>query len=150
MAQRYPLADQCVLFDENTEKLRWFMLPSEAQDLLLGHSQNVKHSLPFDPAAYEGSKSSPVPPPTVHIVDSDYTNGENTSVNFAVGGSVDLDNISLNNQYNFERARALSFNCTVSQNSSPVPSPFPSLIIQSQRNCSSQTELHRPDVSRLN
>jgi hypothetical protein len=144
MAQRYPLADQCVLFDENTEKLRWFMLPSEAQDLLLGHSQNVKHSLPFDPVAYEGSKSSPVPPPIVHIVDSDTV--ENMSVNFAVGGSVNMEN----NQFNFERARALSFNCTVSQNSSPVPSPFPSLIIQNQRNCSSQTELHRPDVSRQN
>jgi hypothetical protein len=143
MAQRYPLADQCVLFDENTEKLRWFMLPSEAQDLLLGHSQNVKHSLPFDPVAYEGSKSSPVPPPTVHIVDSDNAISENMSVNFAVGGSVNLEN----NQFDFERARALSFNCTVSQNSSPVPSPFPSLIIQNQRNCSSQTELHRPDVS---
>lgn len=26
------------------------MLPNEAQDLLLGHSQNVKHDVPFDPA----------------------------------------------------------------------------------------------------
>lgn len=148
MAQRYPLADQCVLFDEHTEKLRWFMLPSEAQDLLLGHSQNVKHSLPFDPVAYEGSKSSPVSPPTVHVVDSDYAISENMPINFSVGGSVNLDNMPLNNHFTFERGRALSFNCTVvSQNSSPVPSPFPSLIIQNQRNCSSQTDLHRPDVS---
>ncbi|XP_047121332.1 uncharacterized protein LOC124804985 [Schistocerca piceifrons] len=63
MAQRYPLADQCVMFDEHTEKLRWFMLPSEAQDLLLGHSRRVKHHVPFEPAIYGGSRGSPVPPP---------------------------------------------------------------------------------------
>lgn len=37
------------LAKENTEKLRWYMLPGEAHELLLGHSQNVKHSVPFDP-----------------------------------------------------------------------------------------------------
>lgn len=58
MAQRYPLADQCVMFDENTNRLRWFMLPSEAQDLLLGNSQNVKHDVPFDPVEYSGSRRS--------------------------------------------------------------------------------------------
>lgn len=34
---------------EPAEKLRWYMLPGEAHELLLGHSQNVKHSVPFDP-----------------------------------------------------------------------------------------------------
>ncbi|PSN33000.1 hypothetical protein C0J52_19749 [Blattella germanica] len=58
MAQRYPLADQCVMFDERTNRLRWFMLPSEAQDLLLGNSQNVKHDVPFDPMEYAGSRGS--------------------------------------------------------------------------------------------
>jgi len=58
MAQRYPLADQCVMFDESTNRLRWFMLPSEAQDLLLGNSQNVKHDVPFDPVEYSGSRGS--------------------------------------------------------------------------------------------
>ncbi|XP_069696202.1 uncharacterized protein [Periplaneta americana] len=58
MAQRYPLADQCVMFDERTNRLRWFMLPSEAQDLLLGNSQNVKHDVPFDPIEYTGSRGS--------------------------------------------------------------------------------------------
>ncbi|XP_063236330.1 uncharacterized protein LOC134538770 isoform X2 [Bacillus rossius redtenbacheri] len=58
MAQRFPLADQCVLFDADTERLRWFMLPSEAQDLLLGNSQNVKHKVPFDPVRYSGSRGS--------------------------------------------------------------------------------------------
>lgn len=59
MAQRYPLADHCVMFDEHTERLRWFMLPSEAQDLLLGHSQRVKHDVPFEPAVYGGSPGGP-------------------------------------------------------------------------------------------
>ncbi|GLH13232.1 Cytoplasmic tRNA 2-thiolation protein 1 [Gryllus bimaculatus] len=58
MAQRYPLADQCVMFDAQTEGLRWFMLPSEAQDLLLGNSHNVKHDVPFQPAVYGGSRGS--------------------------------------------------------------------------------------------
>lgn len=35
--------------NECAEKLRWFMLPREAHELLLGHSQNVKHTVPFDP-----------------------------------------------------------------------------------------------------
>ncbi|XP_008201968.1 uncharacterized protein LOC100123495 isoform X2 [Nasonia vitripennis] len=53
MAQRYPMQiDRSVFFDEKSEALRWFMLPHEAQDLLLGHSQNVKHHVPFDPTSY--------------------------------------------------------------------------------------------------
>ncbi|KAG5670456.1 hypothetical protein PVAND_000719 [Polypedilum vanderplanki] len=35
--------------DEETEKLRWFILPREAHELLLGPSQNVKNLPPFDP-----------------------------------------------------------------------------------------------------
>ena len=34
---------------DGAEKLRWYMLPGEAHELLLGHSQNVKHTVPFDP-----------------------------------------------------------------------------------------------------
>lgn len=49
-AHRTPLSDPGVVFDERSGRLRWFMLPNEAQDLLLGHSQNVKHDVPFDPA----------------------------------------------------------------------------------------------------
>ncbi|KDR20201.1 hypothetical protein L798_05680, partial [Zootermopsis nevadensis] len=58
MAQRYPLADQCVMFDESTDRLRWFMLPSEAQDLLLGNSQNVTEVFPV--ASNAGSRALPV------------------------------------------------------------------------------------------
>ncbi|CAK9819256.1 tRNA-cytidine(32) 2-sulfurtransferase [Anthophora plagiata] len=51
MAQRYPLQiDRSYNFvSERLEFLRWFMLPSEAQDLLLGNSQNVKQDVPFNP-----------------------------------------------------------------------------------------------------
>lgn len=51
MAQRYPLQiDKSFNFMcERLEALRWFMLPSEAQDLLLGNSQNVKQDVPFNP-----------------------------------------------------------------------------------------------------
>lgn len=51
MAQRYPLQiDRSYNFvSERLESLRWFMLPSEAQDLLLGNSQNVKQEVPFNP-----------------------------------------------------------------------------------------------------
>lgn len=44
------------MFNENTAALRWFMLPSEAQDLLLGNVQNVKQEVPFDPAPYTGAR----------------------------------------------------------------------------------------------
>lgn len=33
------------------ESLRWYMLPGEAHELLLGHSHNVKNIVPFDPNA---------------------------------------------------------------------------------------------------
>jgi len=137
LAQRYSLADQRVLFDEKTEKLRWFMLPSEAQDLLLGHSQNVKHSVPFDPVGYEGSRASPLStptsPPTV-IVDSD----TGSPINFAVGGGFDVGNLSPHLMS--ERARTLSFNCSSSLNNSMTLDPFPSLQLH-HRNCSSQTDV---------
>lgn len=32
------------------------MLPTEAQDLLLGNFQNVKQEVPFSPTVYKGSK----------------------------------------------------------------------------------------------
>lgn len=34
---------------DRLEMLRWYMLPGEAHKLLLGHSQNVKQRVPFDP-----------------------------------------------------------------------------------------------------
>lgn len=35
--------------NEQAEKLRWYILPREAHELLLGPSQNVKNEAPFDP-----------------------------------------------------------------------------------------------------
>lgn len=51
MAQKSTVGENLYLklSREPAEKLRWFMLPGEAHELLLGHSQNVKHSVPFDP-----------------------------------------------------------------------------------------------------
>lgn len=58
MAKRHPLADQCNMFTDELNHLRWFMLPSEAQDLLLGHFQNVKQDVPFSPTIYSGSRQN--------------------------------------------------------------------------------------------
>lgn len=56
MAKRFPLPDQRSMFSERAEKLRWFMLPSEAQDLLLGQSSSlIKQRVPFSPTTYHGS-----------------------------------------------------------------------------------------------
>lgn len=56
MAKRFPLPDQRSMFTEKAEKLRWFMLPSEAQDLLLGHASIcIKQRVPFSPTVYHGS-----------------------------------------------------------------------------------------------
>lgn len=57
-ANRNPYSDQGIAFDSRREKLRWFMLQQEAQDILTSNSQNVKHSVPFDPAGYSGSRRS--------------------------------------------------------------------------------------------
>lgn len=56
MAKRFPLPDQRSMFTEKSERLRWFMLPSEAQDLLLGQSSShIKQHVPFSPTIYHGS-----------------------------------------------------------------------------------------------
>ncbi|XP_053671126.1 uncharacterized protein LOC128721399 [Anopheles nili] len=50
MAQR-ATTEEIVLKLSNAamEKLRWYMLSGEAHELLLGHSHNVKNTVPFDP-----------------------------------------------------------------------------------------------------
>ncbi|CAK1589211.1 unnamed protein product [Parnassius mnemosyne] len=45
-------------FNPRIDYLRWFMLPKEAHDLLLGRSANVKHIVPFDPSGYTGARKS--------------------------------------------------------------------------------------------
>lgn len=51
IAQRSTSADGIVLRmkRDDAEALRWYILPGEAHELLLGHSQNVKNMVPFDP-----------------------------------------------------------------------------------------------------
>ncbi|XP_055716348.1 uncharacterized protein LOC129810101 isoform X3 [Phlebotomus papatasi] len=50
MAQKASKSEKLVVrLKETIEPLRWYMLPGEAHELLLGNSQNVKNSVPFDP-----------------------------------------------------------------------------------------------------
>ncbi|KAK6626395.1 hypothetical protein RUM43_006706 [Polyplax serrata] len=60
IAQRYPLTAQRFSFDQHVEPLRWFMLPSEAHNLLIGNSQVVRHQIPFNPTRYKGCKGDPL------------------------------------------------------------------------------------------
>ncbi|XP_041473906.1 uncharacterized protein LOC121422784 [Lytechinus variegatus] len=51
--QIHHLPDQTILFDEGTTKLRWFMLPSEANKVLKGNRKTIQAStLPFEPPSY--------------------------------------------------------------------------------------------------
>ncbi|XP_053973350.1 uncharacterized protein LOC128873662 [Hylaeus volcanicus] len=67
MAQRYPLRiDRSYIFtSEWMEALRWFMMPCEAQYLLLGNSQNVKQDVPFSPTL-SWNKQGHQTPTTTH------------------------------------------------------------------------------------
>ncbi|RZC42997.1 uncharacterized protein BDFB_005852, partial [Asbolus verrucosus] len=55
-ANRTPYTDQGITFDARGEKLRWFMLQHEAQNILTSNAQNIKQKVPFDPISYSGSK----------------------------------------------------------------------------------------------
>ncbi|KAL3265952.1 hypothetical protein HHI36_010140, partial [Cryptolaemus montrouzieri] len=50
-ANRKSFNDQGITFDSRCEKIRWFMLQQEAQDLLTSNAQNVKQNVPFDPSS---------------------------------------------------------------------------------------------------
>lgn len=54
------MAAQKFTFETDVEPLRWFMLPNEAHNLLIGNSQNVRHKIPFDPNSYKGCKGDPL------------------------------------------------------------------------------------------
>ncbi|XP_065157950.1 uncharacterized protein [Atheta coriaria] len=56
IAMRSSSDEQGIKFDTRAEKLRWFMLQHEAQDILTGNSQNIKHDVPFNPQGFSGSK----------------------------------------------------------------------------------------------
>lgn len=57
-AQKCPLTEQNIKFNARADYLRWYMLPKEAHDLLLGNSSNVKHITPFDPTMYSSGRKS--------------------------------------------------------------------------------------------
>lgn len=52
------IAEPEVTFNPRIDYLRWYMLPKEAHDLLLGKSANVKNLVPFDPSGYTGARKS--------------------------------------------------------------------------------------------
>ncbi|KAL0879353.1 hypothetical protein ABMA27_003123 [Loxostege sticticalis] len=58
LAMKCTTAEPEVSFNPRIDYLRWFMLPKEAHDLLLGRSGNVKHIVPFDPSGYTGARKS--------------------------------------------------------------------------------------------
>ncbi|XP_052744536.1 uncharacterized protein LOC112049140 isoform X2 [Bicyclus anynana] len=58
LAMKCSTAEPEVGFNPKIDYLRWFMLPKEAHDLLLGKSANVKHIVPFDPSGYTGARKS--------------------------------------------------------------------------------------------
>lgn len=58
LAMKCSTAEPEVSFNPRIDYLRWFMLPKEAHDLLLGRSANVKHIVPFDPSGYTGARKS--------------------------------------------------------------------------------------------
>lgn len=58
LAMKCSTAEPEVSFNPRIDYLRWFMLPKEAHDLLLGKSANVKHIVPFDPSGFTGARKS--------------------------------------------------------------------------------------------
>ncbi|XP_045526641.1 uncharacterized protein LOC123715548 [Pieris brassicae] len=58
LAMKCPPTEPEVPFNPKVDYLRWFMLPKEAHELLLGRSSNVKHIVPFDPSGYTGARKS--------------------------------------------------------------------------------------------
>lgn len=153
MAQRYPLADQKVMFDEQTEPLRWFMLPSEAQDLLLGNSHNVKQNVPFDPVRYSGAKGDPLEvnianmflneKDKVNKTESDNkkskksTETKNVAVNFS-NEPTHISNSSVND-VNFSNALNQIFNPTPkTQTNNLVPNIANHLLPERQNSFSSE------------
>ncbi|RVE49679.1 hypothetical protein evm_005654 [Chilo suppressalis] len=58
LAMKCTSAEPEMSFNPRIDYLRWFMLPKEAHDLLLGRSANVKHIVPFDPSGFTGARKS--------------------------------------------------------------------------------------------
>ncbi|KAL4229996.1 hypothetical protein ACF0H5_010384 [Mactra antiquata] len=94
---KYQLADHKVMFDERSETLRWFLLPSEAADCIHGNISQNASQLPFCPPTLR--ESIGLPPfkestPDVDVLACDMLNenmkhGIDSSDN--MGASNDLD-----------------------------------------------------------
>ena len=72
------ISDQTLLFGKHGESLRWFLYPSEAQQVLLGKDTNTERVFvpPFVPRRHGDSSV---------VICQDYTNENNVSVRKALG-----------------------------------------------------------------
>lgn len=52
------LGDQSLFLSDGAQRLLWFLLPSEAQENLVGVSSTRPHPLPFTPKKYENTEQS--------------------------------------------------------------------------------------------
>lgn len=66
---KYPLPDQELLFSDGTQHLRWFLLPSEAQNCIVGNSPPhlLPESLPFVPKSFRNKESFISQTPSVEL-----------------------------------------------------------------------------------
>lgn len=66
---KYPLPDQELLFSDGTQHLRWFLLPSEAQNCIVGNSPPhlLPESLPFVPKSFTNKESFISQTPSVEL-----------------------------------------------------------------------------------
>ncbi|XP_050434558.1 uncharacterized protein LOC126841860 [Adelges cooleyi] len=148
MAKRFPLPDQRSMFTEDAEKLRWFMLPSEAQDLLLGQSsRHVRQSVPFTPAIYCGSprtsESSPASTPNASLARYNSLSALDNSLSARVRSSSGSSDMLVTNKHLSPVELVSQRERCYSLGSNP-PSNFKRLR-ERQCSCSSQTELSDSD-----
>lgn len=72
-ALRAPTADQNVMFDSEASQLRWFLLPSEAKDLLVGNEVTFGE-LPFvPPSLWKRGRDNKERPSACQVVANDST-----------------------------------------------------------------------------
>ncbi|CAN8006412.1 unnamed protein product [Ixodes hexagonus] len=85
VSSRAPLADQALMFDEDAARLRWFLLPSEAQQLLQGDTLHFP-SPPFTPPVLRARPSQTQDEPPHLPVHCDSTRKEVATLLGRCGG----------------------------------------------------------------
>ena len=82
---KYPLPDQELLFSDGTQHLRWFLLPSEAQNCIDGNPPPhlLPESLPFVPKSFMNKESLILQNPSLELYSHEisHTNHNNSAIN---------------------------------------------------------------------